>query len=475
MPFDENELLFTDEDPEYRDTPLTSSIPPPSLDTLPRAIRSARNGSDHNRGQRPYLQQQQQQRPPLPPAAFMRKTQQEAQVPAVDLMARHLTVINNTYGPSFVGQLSSSKWSRMMSAQEGPGGRQVDGHLCDPKLLQSINSVKTSLTNLPQAQTAQACDKLGPYAAVSQSSTLENASAVALGHLDYLLQPVREYVKGEKPLRYVDLGSAGCGYSSYIRWRVAQQKVSSGSCGWYFAPDTQSGNTSAFGGENKLDLFEAEGGILDPANIKAFVKRVRDSGDGGQNGVDLVVADFGSEQSASIDTETQQYGYTIAQSAIALQVLRRGGTFVFKTFEATTPLSAELLFLIHSCFERVAIVRSFASRPTASERYVICNHLIVDPSWVTAHLLSALSKMHTNQFKISHLVSWTQLSSDKQFIEQLLHNNMAIGKMQLQALSAVVACIEKQQINDDSRYSEHQIQVANMCLRHWGLPAAPFQ
>ncbi|KAJ2808534.1 hypothetical protein H4R20_000837 [Coemansia guatemalensis] len=482
MPFDENEPLFTDEDPQYRDTPLTSSIPPPSLATLPRIIRNPRGRSNHNSGQQPYPQQPPPQQqlppsapvPPPPPPAFVQQTQQEAQKPAVDLIARHLSVINNTHGPSFVEQLSSSKWSRMMSVQEGPGGRQVDGRLCDPKLLQSIGLVKTSLS-LSRVQIAHVSDNIGPYAAVLQSSTLKNASAVTLGHLDYLLQPVREYIKAGKLLRYVDLGSVGCGYSNYIRWKVDQQKDCSGSRGWYFASGALDSSTSSFDGENKLDLFEAAGGILDPADIKAFVTRVRDSADDGHNGVDLVVGELGSGHGGSIDAETQHYGYTIAQAVIALRVLRRGGTFVFKAFEATTPLSAELLFLIHACFERVAIVRSFVSSPISSERFVVCNHLIADPTWVAAHLLSALTKMHANQYQISHLVSWTQLSGEKQFIEQLLHSNMAIGRMQIQALNAVAAHREKQQSSDASGYSEHQIKVANMCLRHWGLPTASNQ
>ncbi|PIA14208.1 hypothetical protein COEREDRAFT_88877 [Coemansia reversa NRRL 1564] len=464
MPFDENEPLFTDEDPWYRNTPLTSSVAPPSLARLPRVIRNPQGRDNHSGGKQSYQQR--------PPPALVRQTQQEIQKPAVDLMARQLSVISNTHGPGFVDHLSSPNWSRMMSERDDMRGRRVDGRLCDPKLLQTITSVKTSLSSSSPAQIARVCDEMDPYAAVLQSSGLRNASAVTLGHLDYLLQPVREYINAGRPLRYVDLGSAGCGYSHYIRWRVARQTDSSGTCGWYFASGALDSSAGASDGDNKLDLFEASGSILDPASIEAFVKRVRGTTDDGQNGVDLVVAELGSENSDSFDAETQQYGYTIAQTVIALRVLRKGGTFVFKAVEATTPLSAELLFLIHTCFERVAIVRSFVSRPTTSERFVVCNHLIADPSWVAAHLLSALTKMNANQLKPSHLVSWTRVSGEKQFIEQLLHSNMTIGNIQLQALNAVVARLGKQQSKDGSGYSGYQIQVANMCLKHWDLPAA---
>ncbi|KAJ2116281.1 hypothetical protein GGH17_006056, partial [Coemansia sp. RSA 788] len=56
MPFDSNQVLFTDADPGYRHTKIESGVPPPSLDALPRFVKNARDGAygQRGRGQQRY-------------------------------------------------------------------------------------------------------------------------------------------------------------------------------------------------------------------------------------------------------------------------------------------------------------------------------------------------------------------------------------------------------------------------------------
>ncbi|KAJ2452788.1 hypothetical protein EV183_002686 [Coemansia sp. RSA 2336] len=450
MPFDENETLFTDSDPEYRNTRLESGIPPPSLSTLPRTIRNARAKN----GYEPSQQQQQQQRSaPAPPMPSQ---------PKVDVSARLLFVINNQHGPKLAELLATQEWSRMMSDKDDVRGRRTDERLCNSGLLQNIDKCKQVLAQMPQNTVHSAGRAIHQYAAVLQSA-LDNEAAVMLGHLDFLLQPIREYMQPGRLLNYVDLGSHKRGFSQYIRWRAGQQSGGVKTQGWHFASSVSGNGVPA---SKDLLEFAEPGGILDPRNIEQFVQMVRrDCADG----VDVVVADSCLDGSGShASEEKQQYAFTIAQAAVALRVLRHGGTFVFKTFEASTPLSAELLFLIHACFERMAIVRSSVSQVTSSERYVVCNRLSADPRWISSHLLAALAKIHTGQLKLSHLASWTRVSSEKHFIEPVFRSNMAIAQMQLQSLNAVAAY---KQPPSSSSYSRHQIETADACLQQWSLPA----
>ncbi|KAJ2850798.1 hypothetical protein IWW36_001613 [Coemansia brasiliensis] len=446
MPFDDNEILFADNDPEYCNTRLESGIPPPSLSTLPRLIRNGRSKNG-------YESSQQQRSAPISTIPSQ---------PKIDVLARLLFVINNQHGSKLAEQLATQEWSRMMSDKDDVRGRRTDERLCDSGLLQSIYKCKQMLAQMPQHIVSSACRAIHQYAAVSLCA-LDNEAAIMLGHLDFLLQPVREYMQSGRLLNYVDLGSHRHGFSQYIRWRAGQQSGGVRTQGWHFA----SSSANDMPASEDLRVFAESGGILDSKNIELFVQMVRgDCADG----VDVVVADScldGSGSNAS--EEKQQYVYTIAQAAIALRVLRRGGTFVFKTFEASTPLSAELLFLIYACFERMAIVRSSVSRVTSSERYVVCNRLKADPRWVSSHLLAALTKMNSGQLKLSHLVSWTRVSADKHFIEPVFRSNMAIAQMQLQSLNAAIAY--KQQQPSSNLFSKHQIESANACLQQWNLPA----
>ncbi|KAJ2833956.1 hypothetical protein J3B01_004182 [Coemansia erecta] len=495
MPFDSNQVLFTDADPGYRHTKIESGVPPPSLDALPRFVKNARDGAYGQRGRgqqrypsnQPYPNQMHMNQPhmnqmhpariqpfqgrPIQAQPFQTQPHHSSDVrrdhfdpiQPIDLPARLQHILTNKRGPQFVDQLSTPDWSRMMSDRDDVRGRQSDSRLCTIPLLQQIHETKNKLYRFPFDRVESASRASNPYAGVLLCE-LGSEASVVLGHLDFSVQPVREYVRPGRVLRYVDLGSQGRGFSEYISWRVGQTGGAQAQ-GWYFAPASTDSESNDPKDLKDLSLFATPGGILDPQSIDQFVRQVRDEC---SDGVDLVVAEFSPKHTdLSTDLEKQQYAYTIAQAALALRVLQRGGTFVFKMYEATTPLSVELLFLIHACFERVAIVRSFVSRPTSADRFVVCNRLVADPRWVAAHLHAALSKMHAGQLKPSHLVSWTRVSAEREFMEPVYRSNVAVAQMQAQALNAVLARSSQPQA---VALSKHQIESANACLQHWGLP-----
>ena len=60
----------------------------------------------------------------------------------------------------------------------------------------------------------------------------------------------------------------------------------------------------------------------------------------------------------------------MCQFACALSILRRGGHFVCALFDAYTPFTVGLIYLLHRSFERVCLFKPVTSRPTNSERSV---------------------------------------------------------------------------------------------------------
>jgi hypothetical protein len=52
--------------------------------------------------------------------------------------------------------------------------------------------------------------------------------------------------------------------------------------------------------------------------------------------------------------------------------LQLGGSFVLKVFDTVSKISADTIFILTRCFERVSIIKPVTSRPSNSERYVIC-------------------------------------------------------------------------------------------------------
>ncbi|KAJ2714441.1 Cap-specific mRNA (nucleoside-2'-O-)-methyltransferase 1 [Coemansia spiralis] len=360
----------------------------------------------------------------------------------------------------------------MLSDREDVRGRQTDQRLCDPRLLQSINAGEMPLASQPQAQVDAARRAVHPYAALASRCALHSVAAVELGHVEFLLCPLLGLLQPKilpgqpRPapaLRYLVQGANGDAYADYIRWRASTVPGAPQPNGWWFAPGAAGQQSPGLG------VIDGGAGPLDLTAMEGAVRRVR-SDDGGRGCVDLVVADgVDAHAGPSGSLEKQLYAVVMSQAAVALQVLREGGCFVFRAVEATTPLSAEILFLVQACFEHTSIVRSFASRPTGADRFVVCRGLVAGVKDVASHLLAALATIRDGQFKLAHLVSWTRVSAEKDFVNMVCAANMSVAKAQITALAAVAARAQEQHAAGDG-FSGAQIDLATRCLRLWGLP-----
>jgi hypothetical protein len=71
-----------------------------------------------------------------------------------------------------------------------------------------------------------------------------------------------------------------------------------------------------------------------------------------------------------------------------------GGDFVVKLFDAFTPFTAGILYILYRSFTRIALVKPFSSRPANSERYLLCKHLrVAKPEKVVSHLKKVLREL----------------------------------------------------------------------------------
>ncbi|KAJ2788839.1 hypothetical protein GGI18_002736, partial [Coemansia linderi] len=219
--------------------------------------------------------------------------------PAVDVVGRFFVVIENSRGPGFIEQLSTPEWSRMMSERDDVRGRRTDPRLLggDLGLVRELEKQREAVMGmgLSAHEFNLVCAPNNPYGALAQSSAWGSLSAVALGHLDFLLRPVSEYLKPERKLRFVDLGSTSGGFSRYILWRAGRR--GSSARGWYFgspageretldaADGLDIGRLSLDGADGTLTEFGAgsptKPDILDPAAVEAFIGSVKSGASAG--------------------------------------------------------------------------------------------------------------------------------------------------------------------------------------------------
>ena len=89
------------------------------------------------------------------------------------------------------------------------------------------------------------------------------------------------------------------------------------------------------------------------------------------NGVELVTAD-GATAMQHDHIEQEHYPLALAQTRISLHCLSKNGTFVLKLFECLHPCTRDLIARLTQCFDSVSLMKPGSSRPTNSERYLVC-------------------------------------------------------------------------------------------------------
>lgn len=93
-------------------------------------------------------------------------------------------------------------------------------------------------------------------------------------------------------------------------------------------------------------------------------------------GVDLVTADGAVEMNHDL-IEEEHLPLALAQTRIALQCLRPGGIYILKVFECLNAHTRDFIAQLTRHFEFVSLIKPTSSRPTNSERYLVCRGLTV--------------------------------------------------------------------------------------------------
>lgn len=134
--------------------------------------------------------------------------------------------------------------------------------------------------------------------------------------------------------------------------------------------------------KNNKAINIMEGDITDPA----FIDSIK------INNIDIVTADGGFEWVDENKQEQEALKLIIGEIIIALENLKKGGTFILKLFDMFTLPTLKLIIQLQYCFKDVYIIKPLTSRPTNAEKYLIGIQYIGVDIELVAYLKSLLSK-----------------------------------------------------------------------------------
>lgn len=138
----------------------------------------------------------------------------------------------------------------------------------------------------------------------------------------------------------------------------------------------------AFGSKTKDN-----GDLTDVKTISLFKKDIKKS----KKWADIVSADGGFKWIDENMQEQEAYALLLGEIVAALSVQAKDGSFVLKLFESFTTLTLKMIYICTSFYSESYIFKPYTSRPSNSEKYLICKGFKFDQN--SKELQSMISQL----------------------------------------------------------------------------------
>jgi 23S rRNA U2552 (ribose-2'-O)-methylase RlmE/FtsJ len=170
----------------------------------------------------------------------------------------------------------------------------------------------------------------------------------------------------------------------------------------------------------------------------------------------LVTADGGFDEGNDFNHKEQlHYNLILSEIYSAISLQKTDGHFILKMFDILTDSSIHLIYLLSLCYKEVYIYKPKTSRPTNSEKYIICKYFNLPIENKEKYLCQL--KYLSNSIKLLNckFISFTLFDSiPDEFINQIKKCNDVLLKKQCDHLEkAILLC------NDISFIKEYENQL----------------
>lgn len=110
----------------------------------------------------------------------------------------------------------------------------------------------------------------------------------------------------------------------------------------------------------------------------------------------LITADGGFDEGTDFNNKEQlHYLLILSEIYAAIKLQKNGGHYILKVFDVFTETSVHLLYLLSQCWEGICVYKPKTSRPTNSEKYIICKNFCVSEE-NKMHILNILENLSNN-------------------------------------------------------------------------------
>jgi 23S rRNA U2552 (ribose-2'-O)-methylase RlmE/FtsJ len=184
----------------------------------------------------------------------------------------------------------------------------------------------------------------------------------------------------------------------------------------------------------------------------------------------LITADGGFDEGNDFNHKEQLHYQLILNEIItAITLQKSNGHFILKMFDILTETSVHLLYMLFLCYKDVYIYKPKTSRPTNSEKYVICKNFEIDD--VRRHfILSELQKLsETVYHSKSKFISFRLFKTIPDiFIDKIkLCNTSLLDKQCLHLERAIELCKDTEFLEEYDKNLDKSLEKRKEIFRSW--------
>lgn len=188
--------------------------------------------------------------------------------------------------------------------------------------------------------------------------------------------------------------------------------------------------------------------------------------------VDFVTADGGFDEGNDFNNKEQlHYNLFLTEIIYGLIFLNKKGNFLLKFFDTFTETSIDLLWLLANCFKEIYIYKPYTSRPTNSEKYIICKDFLGISESLETDLISIFTKINQPSMSSSKYNSFRLFENNSiphAFKNMVFLINQTILNGQCHFLQeAITLCYDTSFINSFGVIKNKMVSTRKLKFEEW--------
>ena len=188
--------------------------------------------------------------------------------------------------------------------------------------------------------------------------------------------------------------------------------------------------------KNNVNLLKGSGDLTDINYLRNVLFKL--------NKFDLITCDGGIDYSSNYnDQEINSHKLIYSEIYVSLKLLKPNGNLILKVFDMFYNNTIHLLYILYCSFDKIIISKPFTSRPSNSEKYIICINYNLNYN-------NNIIKLLETNFKTKNI----NLKIPDEFYNEIKNINENYIINQIKMINNIIENIkEKQIINNEKNYT----------------------